>query len=45
MAVVKAGALDGEGILDGAKPVAELFTGSRAEWVGAVEGAVQRVGM
>ena len=45
MAVVKAGVLDGEGILDGAKPVVELFTGSRAGWLGAVDGAVQRVGM
>ncbi|RAK73568.1 GFA family protein [Aspergillus fijiensis CBS 313.89] len=42
--VVRAGVLDDAGVLE-RRPEAELFTGRRLGWVGAVEGAGQVCGM
>lgn len=43
MAVIKAGCLDGS--LEEARPQVEFGVENRATWFGAVEGAVQKVGM
>lgn len=39
--VVKAGCLDGEGVLERLVPQGEVFTKRRPGWVGCVEGAGQ----
>lgn len=43
--VVRVGSLDDEGALDGARPLAEIYTHDRAGWLGEMEGAKQFEGM
>ena len=42
---MKAGTLDDVNALANVKPVAELYTESRVDWIPAIEGAAQKIAM